>query len=68
MASGAAVTDARVNRRAETAVSANAAVGTIRTVHDAVDAEDPSTSDLLHALTDTLEKPARMIKSENCRV
>jgi starvation-inducible DNA-binding protein len=44
------------------------AVGTIRTVHDAVDAEDPSTSDLLHAIIDTLEKLAWMIKSENRKI
>ena len=35
-----------------------AAVGTIRSVHDAVDAEDPSTSDLLHQIIDSLEKLA----------
>jgi starvation-inducible DNA-binding protein len=45
-----------------------AAVGTIRTVHDAVDALDPSTSDLLHEIIDSLEKQAWMIKSENRKV
>ncbi len=40
-------------------------VNTIRSVHDAVDAEDSSTSDLLHEIIDTLEKLAWMIKSEN---
>src|SRR3954465_9357584 len=35
-----------------------AAVSTIRTVHDAVDAVDPSTSDLLHEIIDSLEKQA----------
>ncbi|HYB39160.1 MAG TPA: DNA starvation/stationary phase protection protein [Mycobacterium sp.] len=42
-----------------------AVVGTMRTVHDAVDAADPSTADLLHALIDALEKQAWMLKSEN---
>src|ERR1700742_3597898 len=45
-----------------------AAVGTIRTVHDAVDALDPSTSDLLHEIVDSLEKQAWMLKSENRKV
>jgi starvation-inducible DNA-binding protein len=43
----------------------HAAVATIRSVHDAVDAEDPSTSDLLHQIIDSLEKLAWMIDSEN---
>jgi starvation-inducible DNA-binding protein len=42
-----------------------ATVDTIRSVHDAVDAEDPTTSDLLHEIIDSLEKLAWMIKSEN---
>lgn len=41
-----------------------AAVGTLRTVHDAVDADDPSTSDILHDQIDGLEKLAWLIKSE----
>lgn len=41
-----------------------AAVATIRSVHDAVDTEDPSTSDLLHQIIDSLEKLAWMIDSE----
>jgi starvation-inducible DNA-binding protein len=45
-----------------------AAVDTIRTVHDAVDAEDPSTADILHLLIDGLEKLAWLIKSENRKV
>src|SRR3954452_2618957 len=45
-----------------------AAVDTIRTVHDAVDAEDPSTADILHQLIDGLEKFAWLIKSENRKV
>ena len=42
-----------------------ATVDTLRTVHDDVDAEDPSTADLLHQIIDSLEKLAWMIKSEN---
>jgi len=45
-----------------------ATVSTIRTVHDAVDAVDPSTSDLLHVIIDSLEKQAWMVKSENRKV
>ena len=44
------------------------AVSTIRAVHDVVDAVDPSTSDLLHEIIDSLEKQAWMIKSENRKV
>jgi starvation-inducible DNA-binding protein len=50
------------------AARAYAAVDTIRTVHDAVDAEDPSTADILHQLIDGLEKLAWLIKSENRKV
>jgi starvation-inducible DNA-binding protein len=42
-----------------------AVVGTIRTVHDDVDAADPSTADLLHGIIDALEKEAWLLKSEN---
>jgi starvation-inducible DNA-binding protein len=45
-----------------------AAVGTMRAVHDAVDAEDPSTADLLHELIDGLEKQAWLIKAEDMKV
>jgi starvation-inducible DNA-binding protein len=45
-----------------------ATVSTIRRVHDAVDAVDPSTSDLLHVIIDSLEKQAWMVKSENRKV
>src|ERR1700731_259807 len=45
-----------------------ATVDTIRNVHDAVDADDPSTSDLLHEIIDSLEKLAWMIKSENRKI
>ncbi|HEV7421052.1 MAG TPA: DNA starvation/stationary phase protection protein [Mycobacterium sp.] len=45
-----------------------AAVHTIRTVHDDVDAADPSSADLLHEIIDTLEKAAWMLKSENRKI
>ena len=45
-----------------------ATVDTLRTVHDEVDAEDPSTADLLHQIIDSLEKLAWMIKSENRKI
>ena len=45
-----------------------ATVDTLRAVHDEVDAEDPSTADILHALIDGLEKLAWLIKSENRKV
>jgi starvation-inducible DNA-binding protein len=45
-----------------------AAVDTLRSVHDAVDAEDPTTADILHQLIDGLEKLAWLIKSENRKV
>jgi starvation-inducible DNA-binding protein len=45
-----------------------AVVDTIRAVHDAVDAEDPTTADQLHQLIDGLEKLAWLIKSENRKV
>ncbi|HEY3873767.1 MAG TPA: DNA starvation/stationary phase protection protein [Actinocrinis sp.] len=40
-------------------------VATARAVHDEVDAEDPPTADLLHALIDGLEKLAWMTAAEN---
>jgi starvation-inducible DNA-binding protein len=45
-----------------------AAVDTVRSVHDAVDDEDPTTADLLHTIIDSLEKLAWMIKAENHKV
>ncbi|WP_353612282.1 DNA starvation/stationary phase protection protein [Mycobacterium sp. ACS4331] len=45
-----------------------AAVDTMRAVHDAVDAEDPTTADILHQLIDGLEKQAWLISSENRKV
>ena len=41
------------------------AVATARAVHDEVDAEDPSSADLLHVLIDDLEKQAWMMAMEN---
>ena len=43
-------------------------VGTMRNVHDDVDTADPSTSDLLHQMIDSLEKAAWMLKSENRKI
>jgi starvation-inducible DNA-binding protein len=45
-----------------------ATVDTIRTVHDDVDAADPSTADLLHEMINALEKAAWMLKSENRKI
>jgi starvation-inducible DNA-binding protein len=42
-----------------------AVVWTIRAVHDEVDAADPTTADLLHAIIDDLKKGAWLLKSEN---
>lgn len=42
-----------------------AVAGTARTIHDAVDAEDPTTADILHAVLERLEQLAWMIDSEN---
>jgi starvation-inducible DNA-binding protein len=45
-----------------------ATVETLRGVHEEVDAEDPTTADILHQLIDGLEKLAWLIKSENRKV
>jgi starvation-inducible DNA-binding protein len=45
-----------------------AAVDTIPTVHDDVDAADPSTADLLHSIVHELEKAAWMLKSKNRKI
>ena len=42
-----------------------ATVGTMRGVHDAIDEEDPSTADLLHAMIIRLEQFAWMVSAEN---
>lgn len=46
-------------------VRLRAAVDTVRTHHDRVDREDPSTADLLHSIIDDLEKHAWMVSAEN---
>ncbi|KWX25170.1 ferritin [Mycolicibacterium wolinskyi] len=45
-----------------------ATIDTMRRVHDDVDAEDPSTADILHQLIDGLEKLAWLVKSENRKI
>jgi starvation-inducible DNA-binding protein len=42
-----------------------AAVATLRGVHDGVDAEDPTSADLLHGIIEGLEKQAWMVGAEN---
>lgn len=42
-----------------------AAVATIRDVHDQVDEEDPTSADLLHQIIATLEQYAWMVSAEN---
>ncbi|MGI8456829.1 MAG: Dps family protein [Propionibacteriaceae bacterium] len=40
-------------------------VGTVRRIHDDVDAEDPTTADILHVILERLEQLAWMIAAEN---
>jgi starvation-inducible DNA-binding protein len=42
-----------------------AVTGTARRIHDDVDAEDPTSADILHAIIERLEQLAWMIDSEN---
>ena len=42
-----------------------AVVETVRSVHDQVDEEDPTTADLLHEIIATLEQYAWMVSAEN---
>ena len=42
-----------------------AVAGTVRRVHDAVDAEDPTSADILHTILERLEQLAWMIDAEN---
>ncbi len=42
-----------------------ATIGTCRDVHDAVDEEDPTSADLLHAIIERLEQFAWMVSAEN---
>ena len=44
-----------------------AAVGTMRKVHDEVDEEDPTTADLLHTFIEKLEQYAWMVGAENMK-
>ncbi|MCP9000542.1 DNA starvation/stationary phase protection protein [Pseudarthrobacter sp. RMG13] len=44
-----------------------AAVGTMRKVHDEVDEEDPTTADLLHAFIAKLEQYAWMVNAETMK-
>ncbi|MDN5667445.1 MAG: DNA starvation/stationary phase protection protein [Renibacterium salmoninarum] len=43
----------------------DAVAATVRRVHDAVDAEDPTSADLLHAITEKVEQYAWMVGAEN---
>jgi starvation-inducible DNA-binding protein len=45
-----------------------ATAATLRRLHDGVDAEDPSTADILHSIIDTLEQHAWMVSAENRKV
>lgn len=40
-------------------------IQTVRDVHDAVDAEDPTTADILHVVLEKLEQFAWMVSAEN---
>ncbi|WP_144877136.1 Dps family protein [Microbacterium sp. 1.5R] len=42
-----------------------AVIGTMRDVHDAVDEEDPTSADILHAVLESLEQFAWMVSAEN---
>ncbi len=42
-----------------------ATAGTARRIHDGVDAEDPTTADILHAILERVEQLAWMIDAEN---
>lgn len=44
-----------------------AAVSTVRDVHDQVDEEDPTSADILHAVLEQLEQLAWMVSAENRR-
>jgi starvation-inducible DNA-binding protein len=44
------------------------AAGTMRDIHDEVDAEDPTTADLLHQYIEKLEQYSWMVRSENTTV
>ena len=42
-----------------------ATAGTARRIHDAVDADDPTTADILHSIIESLERFAWMVGAEN---
>ena len=42
-----------------------ATIATIRGVHDAVDEEDPTSADVLHAILERLEQLAWLVSAEN---
>ena len=46
-------------------VRLEAVVGTMRKVHDAVEEEDPTSADILHAVLESLEQFAWMVSAEN---
>lgn len=46
-------------------VRLEATIGTMRDVHDAVDEEDPTSADILHAIIEKLEQFAWMVSAEN---
>lgn len=46
-------------------VRLEAVVGTMREVHDEVDEEDPTSSDILHEIIEALEQYAWMVSAEN---
>lgn len=43
----------------------DAATGTVRDVHDAVDEEDPTSADILHSILERLEQLSWMVSAEN---
>ena len=47
------------------AASLYAVAGTARRIHDDVDAEDPTSADILHAVLESLEQFAWMVSAEN---
>ena len=64
-----ALPDGRSATVAETTIVAamEAAVGTMRKVHDEVDEEDPTSADLLHEFIARLEQFAWMVQAENMK-
>lgn len=48
-----------------TVAALHATAGTARRIHDAVDAEDSTTADILHSIIESLERFAWMVSAEN---